>query len=489
MRLRHALLLLGAVLGSLAGHAAAQAPAAFTVTPGSEHRVALVIGNSAYQAGAALANPVNDARAMAAKLRALGFDVISVENGNQQAMRRAIGQFSGRLGANAVSLFYYAGHGVQVNGHNYLVPVDAEISSEQTVRLETIDVDAVIDQMAMAKSRINLVILDACRNNPYERRFRSVSGGLASIEAPTGTLIAYATSPGKVAADGDRGNGLYTSELLSAIELPGAKVEDVFKRVRAHVVERSHGEQTPWESSSLTGDFYFAGAPAAASAAAPPAPPTTAAGGADRDVVFWTSVKDSRNPALLQAYLDQFPQGTFASLARIMIADLQRTAAVAPAAAAVPPPAVAVAPPPPVAASPPPAPPPPVAASPPPAPPAPSPAPAPPPAATAAPPPQTALAVPPAETLDGRWAGKSATYQIAIEIRQRRFTGTMTCGGETFRMKGEIDAGNKIKGDVTITSMLKLLGGQFPRMLIYAGGPSGVRQCSDGDTVALSRAD
>src|SRR6185369_15493354 len=152
------------------------------------------------------------------------------------------------------------------------------ISTEQTVRLEAIDVDAVIDQMSMAKSRVNLVILDACRNNPFERRFRSVGGGLASIEAPTGTLIAYATSPGKVAADGEGANGLYTAELLGALDTPGAKVEDVFKRTRAAVVAKSSGNQTPWESSSLTGDFYFVG-PSAASVSS-----------ADRETLVWSSV-------------------------------------------------------------------------------------------------------------------------------------------------------------------------------------------------------
>jgi hypothetical protein len=195
--------------------------------------------------------------------------------------------------------------------------------------------------------------------------------------------------------------------------------------------------------------------------------------------VFWTSVKDSRNPALLQAYLDQFPQGTFAGLARIMIADLQRGGAAAPAPAPASPPPRLASPPPAAVASPSPAapaPPPPVAAVEPAAPPSPP-----------TPPPQTALAVPPAETLDGRWSGKGATYQITIELRQRRFTGTMTCGGESFRMKGEVDANNRIKGDVQVTSMLKLLGGQFPRMLVYAGGPAGVRQCSDGETIALAR--
>src|SRR5258706_6804828 len=289
------------VAALLIGMGVGVAGAARAQTPGSGRRVALVIGNGNYQGAAKLANPVNDARAMAAKLKKLGFDVIAVEDGTQKAMQRAIGQFSNKLGEDAISLFYYAGHGLQVSGHNYLVPIDAEISTEQTVRLESVDVDAVIDQMSMAKSRVNLVILDACRNNPFERRFRSVGGGLASIEAPTGTLIAYATSPGKVAADGSGDNGLYTAELLAAMDAPGAKVEDVFKRARANVFAKSRGEQTPGESSSLTGDFYFAGAGAApASTAAAPA--------IDREIVLWTSVKDSRNPALLQTYLDQFPK-------------------------------------------------------------------------------------------------------------------------------------------------------------------------------------
>ncbi|MBI3514838.1 MAG: caspase family protein [Proteobacteria bacterium] len=297
------------------------APPALAQSPGtaSDRRVALVIGNGAYQAGGALANPVNDARAMSAKLKKLGFDVVALENGTQKQMQRAIGQFSAKLGADAISLFYYAGHGMQVNGRNYLMPVDAEITVEQTVRLEAVDVDAVIDQMSMAKSRVNLVILDACRNNPFERRFRSVAGGLASIEAPTGTLIAYATSPGKVAADGSGDNGLYTAELLTAMDAPGAKVEDVFKRTRANVVAKSAGNQTPWESSSLTGDFYFAGQGAAVTPATAATAPS-----ADREIVLWTSVKDSRNPALLQTYLDQFPQGTFAGTARVMIDELKR---------------------------------------------------------------------------------------------------------------------------------------------------------------------
>jgi len=282
----------------------------------SEQRVALVIGNSAYAGAAALKNPVNDARAMGAKLRALGFDVTEVENGTKQQMERAIGQFSVKLNADSVSMFFYAGHGMQVNGKNYLVPVDAEIATEQTVRLEAVDVDAVLDQMSAAQARVNIVVLDACRNNPFERRFRGQSGGLASMDAPAGSYIAYATAPGKVAADGAGNNGLYTSELLAALDTPNAKIEDVFKHVRASVMEKSAGQQTPWESSSLTGDFYFHAptAPGAtAVAAAAPSQPTT-------ETLFWETIKDSRDPADFRAYLQQYPNGSFAVLARNRVA-------------------------------------------------------------------------------------------------------------------------------------------------------------------------
>ena len=225
--------------------------AAWAAQPG---RVALVIGNSTYRE-APLKNPQNDAKAMAAALRDQGFEVILRQNASKIEMERAIADFGDKLSEGATGLFYYAGHGMQVNGRNFLIPVDAQISSEQRVRLETLDVDLVLDQMAAARSRVNVVILDACRNNPFERRFRSTGGGLAQINAPEGTLIAYATSPGKVAADGDGDNGLYTEELLKAVRQPGLKVEDVFKTVRVGVSRRSNGAQTPWEASSLVGDF------------------------------------------------------------------------------------------------------------------------------------------------------------------------------------------------------------------------------------------
>ncbi|CAK0750683.1 conserved hypothetical protein [uncultured Gammaproteobacteria bacterium] len=221
----------------------------------SEDRVALVIGNAAYPA-APLQNPVNDARDMAEKLRAVGFDVIVRENATKSGMESAIAEFGDRLHDGSVALVFYSGHGLQVGGRNFLVPIDAKIQSEQQVRLQTIDADILLDQLAAAHTRVNLVVLDACRNNPFERA-RGAGGGLAQMNAPEGTLIAYATAPGKVASDGSGRNGLYTTHLLKAIGEPGLAIEQVFKKVRSEVSRDSNGNQTPWEASSLIGDFYF----------------------------------------------------------------------------------------------------------------------------------------------------------------------------------------------------------------------------------------
>ncbi|CAG0979535.1 hypothetical protein RHDC4_01794, partial [Rhodocyclaceae bacterium] len=195
--------------GIAAKPAKAAPPAASTADAGpvaaDEKRVALVVGNAAYPSSP-LKNPVNDARAISAKLKALGFEVITRENVAQKDMTRAITQFGEKLARKgAVGLFYYAGHGMQVRGKNYLIPVDAQISSEASVRSEAIDVDSMLEQLST--SALGIVILDACRNNPFERRFRGASGGLAQMDAPKGTLIAYATAPGKVASDGDGRNG------------------------------------------------------------------------------------------------------------------------------------------------------------------------------------------------------------------------------------------------------------------------------------------
>jgi uncharacterized caspase-like protein len=220
-------------------------------------RVALVVGNGGYP-DAPLKNPANDARAVAKSLATLGFQVEAFTDLNQKDMNRAITRFGERLGADTVALFYYAGHGMQVRGKNYLIPVDARITSEGSIRSEAVDVDALLDQFQAAGSGLNIVILDACRNNPFERRFRGTGGGLAQMDAPKGTLIAYATAPGHVAMDGEGDNGLYTTELLAAMATASLRVEDVFKRVRVRVAAATSDQQMPWEASSLTGDFYFA---------------------------------------------------------------------------------------------------------------------------------------------------------------------------------------------------------------------------------------
>jgi hypothetical protein len=285
-------------------------------------RLALVIGIGGYK-DAPLKNPVNDARALAAALSAVGFEVMIGENLGQREMTRLIARFGERLAGHDVGMFFFAGHGIQIRGKNYLIPVDAQIGSENSVRAEAVDVDAVLDQLSA--SPLNVVILDACRNNPFERRFRSVSGGLAQMDAPKGTLIAYATAPGKVAQDGEGANSTYTAALLKVLREPGLPVESVFKRVRAEVARATSDSQVPWEASSLTGDFYFANPAAPSKPAAAETAPAVAKGGAETEteLLFWQSVKDSQDAADYQAYLRQYPSGRFADIARNRLKRLQ----------------------------------------------------------------------------------------------------------------------------------------------------------------------
>src|SRR5215213_9642289 len=233
----------------------------------SEKRVALVIGNSRYEA-APLKNPVNDANLVAATLREIGFDVISRTDVNLREMQLAVREFSRKIQNGSVGLFYYAGHGMQSGGRNFLIPVSAQIEVEGDVVLEALDLNSVLEQMGMAQNRLNIVILDACRNNPFTRSFRSGSQGLAQVNAPAGTFIAYATAPGQTASDGKGQNGLYTQELIANLRAPGLPIEEVFKRVRVQVKQKSNGVQIPWDASSLEGSFFFV--PGAGGAATPP---------------------------------------------------------------------------------------------------------------------------------------------------------------------------------------------------------------------------
>ena len=222
------------------------------------NRHALVIGNSSYQE-APLRNPANDARAVGRTLQELGFQVSIKLNTTRSELRQAILEFGDKLSRDpGVGLFYYAGHGIQSDGFNYLIPVDAEINREFEIQDECIRADRVLRMMAMVDNPMNIVILDACRNNPYSRGFRSVQRGLAQPQAaPTGSIIAFATAPGKTASDGDDVNGLYTQQLIKVMKIPGLTIEEVFKLVRIQVTNVSGGKQVPWENSSLMGDFYF----------------------------------------------------------------------------------------------------------------------------------------------------------------------------------------------------------------------------------------
>ena len=219
-------------------------------------RLALVIGNSAYQT-APLKNPCNDAEDMATTLKKLGFKVILKKNADQRTMEDAIRHFGRQLRNGGVGLFYFAGHGIQVEGRNYLMPVDARIESESDAKYEAVDAGRVLGKMEDAENQLNIVILDACRNNPYARAFRSDQSGLARMDAPTGSLVAYSTAPGEVAADGPERNGIFTNYLIQHMMTPNLSIEYVLKRVRIDVARQTNGRQIPWESSSLMGDFYF----------------------------------------------------------------------------------------------------------------------------------------------------------------------------------------------------------------------------------------
>jgi hypothetical protein len=281
-------------------------------------RVALVIGNSAYQ-DAPLANPVNDARAIVKALQESGFSVIVRENVDQRGMLGALREFGDRLRSGGTGLFYYAGHGMQIKGRNYLIPVGAAIAREDEVAYSAVDAQAVLDKMEAAGNVANIMILDACRNNPFSRSTRSGQTGLAQMDAPVGTLVAYATSPGAVASDGGGANGLYTQHLLTAIRQPGNKVEDVFKQVRANVRRDSQGKQVPWESTSLEGDFYFKAAPVALVLVAP----TPVDSAAAREAALWDAVKGSNLPIEIRVYLNRYPTGRFVEKANARLAQLQ----------------------------------------------------------------------------------------------------------------------------------------------------------------------
>ncbi len=233
--------------------------AAVAQAPEGGGRIALVIGNSAYAHAPALANPKSDAELMSRTLKSAGFEVVTLIDADQPSMKRALLDFGRQIRSRKTEagLFYYAGHGVQVRGENFLIPVTARIDDEDEVELEGVNVNDFLSVMNASQSAVNIVILDACRNNPFKSASRSASRGLAAVDAPSGTYIAYATSPGQVALDGEGGNSPYTKALAAAMSEPGRTIESVFKTARSNVLAATDRKQIPWETSSITGDFYF----------------------------------------------------------------------------------------------------------------------------------------------------------------------------------------------------------------------------------------
>jgi uncharacterized caspase-like protein len=277
-------------------------------------KVALVIGNSRYRQSP-LKNPANDAKAIGETLTSLGFEVSLRLDADRAALDSAVAQYVDQLARRkCVGLFYYAGHGIQLAWKNYLLPVDADLASAADVQRQGFELNAVVAGLTRAANPFNLIILDACRDNPFGEGRQLEQKGLSQMDAPLGSLLAYATAPGNTASDGEGANGLYTENLLREIRVREARVEDVFKRVRLAVRRASKGAQIPWESTSLEDDFYFL----------PPGTPI-APGDAERARLFaeelrvWESVQEAGAATSIEQYLRRFPSGQFSELAQLRL--------------------------------------------------------------------------------------------------------------------------------------------------------------------------
>ena len=292
----------------------------------AEKRVALVIGNSAYQHVATLPNPGNDAHDMAAKLEGLGFEVVTGADLDLSGVRRAVRDFVGRLDGADLALFFYAGHGLQVNGENYLAPVDATLASSVDLEFEAVPMNLILSAMERS-TRVNIILLDACRDNPLAvnlarsmgTRSASVGRGLAKVGTGIGTLIAFSTQPGNVALDGSGRNSPFTSALLKHLGRPGRDITRELIDVRRDVLAATGGKQVPWDNSSLTGEVVLK--PAVDGKPAPAEAPAT---GEAAELAYWETIKDATDRDLFDAYLQQYPDGAFASLAKAKIKIIER---------------------------------------------------------------------------------------------------------------------------------------------------------------------
>ncbi|WP_292288878.1 caspase family protein, partial [Marivita sp.] len=277
----------------------------------AQERIALIVGNSSYTTVSALDNPTRDAQLIGSTLEQIGFDVTLLIDATQTEMKRALSDFGRKLrngGADTTGLFYYAGHGVQSFGNNYLLPVDVELNDAADLDLEGVEAQSVLRQMASARNRTNFVILDACRDNPFIDMAEFDSPGLAEMKAPTGTFLSYATSPGAVALDGTGQNSPFTLALSREISKPGVPVEQMFKQVRISVLDQTNGLQTPWDTSSLTNNFTFVDAPRET-------PEDLAAR------QLWTSVQATRDPVQIMLFLRGYPDSIYADEARTLLAE------------------------------------------------------------------------------------------------------------------------------------------------------------------------
>src|ERR1700681_1133793 len=300
----------------------------------AERRVAFVVGNGAYKNVAQLPNPPVDAKAMAAVLRNVGFEVVEGTNLTRDKMTEKLLDFGKKAQGADVAVFFYAGHGIAISGTNYLLPVDADIKSEMDVKLgAAINIDLTLDQ-TMSDAKVKLVFLDACRDNPFAAKIKSnpttrsvsVQSGLAEMKSGEGTLIAFATGPGQTALDGEAGtNSPFTRALMANIASPDVEIQQAMTRVRAQVNEETSRNQLPWGHTNLIGSVYLnpvAGA-AGQQADAPNTPAVVAGPVSEVELEFWRSIKDSNKPEEFNAYLTNYPNGTFKSLALARIASLQ----------------------------------------------------------------------------------------------------------------------------------------------------------------------